>query len=648
MDPPRSGTALGDPPCVEQRGGAARTTAPFRFLSAAWSETTAAFGVAYFALLAFGIVTGVAYLIGAAELSGAPLILTSEFLAQHIAEAFRVPAYLIVIHCGGEIAHRDGGTANILVASKVAASCVVVFAALTAFGIAAFVAQIASGQPALDLAPCAYALYINFGWHIFVLGAVSVAIQVTLRNAIRICPAAHAPAMVDVLRSKWLGMLIVAAVFLALWVLGEEYAPLGPPPAYYSGMNGYGHDLERFYAWGIYWTAFAVLLVLATHAWTCRDGCSRTRWLAQGVVNVGAPAVATWAAMGCWIYYNANMLDPHAMETDHAAWRAEREQRYKPYVQRGVPHVVAMDLAVDVYPTERRFESRGSMLLANTGAEPIGELLLLFPRGARVDGIDIPNTSVVEHSMEFGLHRYVFARPLRVGERVRMRFELAWEQRGFGSGGRSPRLIENGTFIEGSNIVPSFGHGPALEGKGARTTRIRAVIGTSLDQVAVGPGILLREWKENARRYFEYARSARAAPQALRSSASGSVWPAFSIHSARYAVARDRWNDTTVEVYYHPDHHRNVGSIFRCVGQALDHLAPSSPLYPDQLLRVVEFPYAGEARVFPDAILFSERSEFAFDLLGGLGLNALCASVAGAIARQHGTQKLNLSLVNAE
>ena len=609
----------------------------------------AAFGVAYFALLAFGVVTGVASLMSAAELSGAPLMLTSEFLAQHIAAAFRGPAYLIVIHCGGEIAHRDAGTANVLVASKVAALCVVVFCALTAFGIAAIVAQIASGQPALDLALCAYALYINFGWHIFLLGAVSVAIQVTLRNAIRICPAAHAPAMVDVLRSKWLGMLIVAAVFLALWVLGEEYAPLGPPPATYSGMNGYGHDLERFYASGLCWSAFAVLLVLATHAWTCRDGCSRKRWrLPEGVVNVGAPAVATWAAMGCWIYYNANMLDPHAMETDHAAWRAEREQRYKPYVQRGVPHVVAMDLAVDVYPTERRFESRGSMLLANTGAEPIGELMLLFPRGTRVDRIDIPNTSLVEHGVEFGFHRYVFARPLRFTERVRLHFALAWEQRGFGNGGRQRRLIENGTFIEGSNVVPSFGHDPALEGKGARTTRIRAVIGTSLDQVAVGPGILLREWKENARRYFEYARSSRAAPQALRSSASGSVWPAFSIHSARYAVARDRWNDTTVEVYYHPDHHRNVGSIFRCVGQALDHLAPTSPSYPDQLLRVVEFPYAGEARVFPDAILFSERSEFAFDLLGGLGLNALCVSVAGAIARQHGTQKLNLSLVNAE
>lgn len=592
----------------------------WRFLSAAWVETTAAFGVACLVLIAFGVVTGVAFLIGAAEFSGAPRMLTSEFVAQHIAAAFRWPSYLIVVDSGRRIAHRDSGATDFRVALKVAALCAVVFCALTAFGIAAFVAQIVRGQPVFDLALGAYALYINFGWHVFVLGAVSVAIQVTLRDAIL---TAHAFPMTGVFQSKWFGMLIVAAVFLAAWALGEGNVPFGPPPALYSGMNGYGQDLDRFFVSGLYWTAFAVLLMLAAHAWACRNRDSRRKWLAQSVVNAGAPAVVIWAALGCWIYCHENMRDPHA--------KAEHDRRQ---AQPGVPQVVAMDLAVDIYPTEHRLESRGSMLLANAGADSIRELMLLFPPGARVGEIDIPNTSVVEESVESGVHRYVFARPLRVGERVRMRFEFTRVQRGFGNGGKSLQLIENGTFIESSDVVPSFG--PALENEGVRATRIGAVIGTSLDQVAVGPGILLREWKENARRYFEYTRSSRAVRHAPRSTAPGSVWPAFSIHSARYAVARDRWNDTNLEVYYHPDHHRNVGSIFRCVRQSLDRLAPSSSPYPDGLLRVVEFPYAGETRAFADAILFSERNEFAFDLRGGLRIDALCTSVAKAVARQHG------------
>lgn len=611
--------------CGAQKGVVARAALTQRFLLSVWAETTASFGIACLVLIAFGVVIGVAYLVGAAEFSGPPRMLTSEFVAQHIAAAFRWPSYLIVIHCGGQIAHRDGGAPNLLVASKVAALCAVVFCALTAFGIAAFVAQIVRGQPALDLFLGAYALYINFGWHVFVLGAVSIAIQVMLRKAVGMSMACGVLRMRGVFQSGWFGMSIVAAVFLAASALGEKYVPFGPSPALYSGMNGYGYGLDRFLASGLYWTAFAVLLVLAVHAWICRDEDSRRQWLAPGVVNVGAPAVVTWTALGCWIYCNENMPDPHG--------DAEHEQRE---IQPGVPQVVAMDLAVDIYPTQRRLESRGSMLVANIGADSIGELMLLFPRGAQVGEIDIPNTSLVEESVESGVHRYAFARPLRFGERVRMRFELAWEQRGFVTGRRPYRLIENGTFIDGADVVPSFGHETAVAGEGARPTRISVVIGTSLDQVAVGPGVLLREWKENARRYFEYARGSGAAPHAPRSKTPGAAWHAFSIHSARYAVARDRWNDTTVEVYHHPDHHHNVGSIFRCVRQSLDRFAPSSSPYPDGLMRVIEFPYAGETRVFPDAILFSERSEFAFDLRDGLRVDALCASVAGAVARQHG------------
>lgn len=603
----------------------AQAALTWRFLSAAGAETTAAFGVACLVLITFGVVTGVAFLVGAAELSGAPRMLTSEFAAQHIAAAFRWPSYLIVIHCGGQIVHREGGAANLLVASKFAALCAVVSCALTAFGVAAFVAQVVHGQPALDLLLSAYALYVNFGWHVLVLGAVSVVVQVMLRDAIGLSLASGVLPMRRVFQGSWFGMLVVAAVFLAAWALGDKNVPFGPSPALYSGMNGYGHDLGRFFASGLYWTAFAVVLMLAAHAWICRDEDSRRQWLAPGVVSVGAPTFVTWIALGYWIYCNENMPDPHA--------NAEHEQRQ---AQPGVVQVVAMDLAVDIYPTQRRLESRGSMLVANIGADSIGELTLLFPRGARVGEIDIPNTSVVEENVEPGVHRYAFARPLRFGERVRMRFELTLEQRGSRIAGEPPWLIENGTFIEGRDVLPSFGHGTALEGEGVRPTRIAAVIGTSLDQVAVGPGVLLREWKENARRYFEYARGAGAAPQAPRSKAPGAAWPAFSIHSARYTVARDRRNGTTVEVYHHPEHHHNVRSIFRCVGRPLNRLAPASSPYPDGLIRVIEFPYAGETRVFSDAILFSERSEFAFDLRGGLRIDALCASVAGAIARQHG------------
>ena len=45
------------------------------------------------------------------------------------------------------------------------------------------------------------------------------------------------------------------------------------------------------------------------------------------------------------------------------------------------------------------------MLLANAGAEPIGQLALSFPEGMHMHRIDVP--SAVENVAGPGLHRYV-------------------------------------------------------------------------------------------------------------------------------------------------------------------------------------------------------------------------------------------------
>ena len=595
--------------------GRGERTSPWRFVPAAWAETTAAFGAGCCGLLGIGAIAGTVYLYVAAGFSGTPRTLTSEFVALHVADAFRWPAYLVVVCCGGQIGHRRAVPESIAVASKVTALCVVVLAALTTFGIAAIGAQVARGVSMSDAVLCAYAICINFGWHVFLLAAVSMAIQVALRDAIRAWPA---PAMAGAAKGRWFGTSIAAATTLVWWGLDGGATPLGPAPAPYSGMNGYGHHVRQFCAAGLFWTALTLIVVFAAHAWTCRTGARRR--LSRGMVNAGVASAVICIATGCWMYFDMpgthwNEGESRGLPADNPGWPV------------GVIHVVALDLEVDIDPAGRRLESRGSMLLANAGAEPIGQLALSFPEGMHVHRIDVP--SAVENVAGPGLHRYLFARPLRPGERVRMGFELAWQRRGFGNG---RGLIENGTFLEAADVMPAFAHRRAPPAATARSARIRLLVGTSLDQVAVGPGILLREWKENARRYFEYARAASGAPGRPPWTARGAGLPAFSIHSARFAVARERHDGLAVEVHHHPDHGRNVESIFGCVRQTLERRGRSPP-YPDQVLRIVEFPYAGAARVFPDAIAFSEQREFAFDLRAS---DALCESVAGAIARQHG------------
>ena len=603
---PPSETFREHPSADGQRGGRAWLAVACRFLSAVWEEARAVFNAVFSALLALGAVVGVGYLTGVA---GTAFALTSDFVALHIADAFRVPAYAIAIYCGAEIAQRDTGAT---IGAKAAALCVALVVVLTVFGMTAISVQAVRGESDMDVVLCAYATYVNFGWHVVLLGTVSMVLQMCLREVLPKCPAADTRWAMR-LSGKPFGMLIVAAVFLAAWVIESGDTLFGPSPAQYSGMIGYGHHLKLFYVSGLYWTALVGILVLAAHVRSRGDERRPAR-----IFNVGVPALAIWIGTGWWIY--ADRIDQQASPVGQ-----ENHQRV---ANSNVPHVVAWNLEVDIDPVERSFQSRGSTLLANVRAEPIRELTLLAPRGAHLTRIDIPNTSALERNPEF--HRYAFARPLRSGERVRMLFELVFQGRGLDPDGSASRLVQNGTFLKSGDVVPSFGHDTGHEGERVPATRIRTVIGTSLDQAAVGPGMLLREWKENARRYFEYARG----PHASRVEAPGGPGLAFSIHSGRYAVARHRFNHVTVEVFYHPGHERNIDAMFRCVGRSFESRIQGPSPYPDALLRVIEFPHAGETRVTPDAILFSEQREFAFDLRGGRGIDALCESLDRAIARQ--------------
>src|SRR5207342_2351400 len=71
------------------------------------------------------------------------------------------------------------------------------------------------------------------------------------------------------------------------------------------------------------------------------------------------------------------------------------------------------------------------------------------------------------------------------------------------------------------------------------------IISTSDDQIAVAPGSLVKEWKEGNRHYYDYK---------LDHYTLGF----FSFISASYEVARSKWNDVDLEVYYVKGHEYNV------------------------------------------------------------------------------------------
>jgi ABC-2 type transport system permease protein len=114
----------------------------------------------------------------------------------------------------------------------------------------------------------------------------------------------------------------------------------------------------------------------------------------------------------------------------------------------------------------------------------------------------------------------------------------------------------------------------------------------------VTPGKLVREWRENGRRYFQYKTDAP-------------LMFAVPVLSARYAVREDRWNDVWLKIYHHPTHTFNLDRMIRSMKASLEYFTREFGPYQFKELRIVEFPrYASFARAHPHTIAYSEGGAF--------------------------------------
>jgi ABC-2 type transport system permease protein len=85
----------------------------------------------------------------------------------------------------------------------------------------------------------------------------------------------------------------------------------------------------------------------------------------------------------------------------------------------------------------------------------------------------------------------------------------------------------------------------------------------------------------------------------------------FSIVSADYTVARDRWNDVDIAVYHHETHDYNIERMIEAVKASLDYYTEHFSPYQYREVRILEFPrYSSFAQSFSTTIPYSESIGF--------------------------------------
>lgn len=518
------------------------------------------------------------------------LLPSTERLLDGIALLRGPLCVLLVWLSGTALAHggRGGGMAGRRLAANALALACVVLAFLGLGSLAAAALQWLDGRVAPD-----WGLYttgvVNFGFGLCLWAGVVVSLQ----------------ALAGERRLGTLAAALALLAALALPKLGAEHPLLhfGPRPMPYSHLAGYGHHVPLFVATGLHHAALTALALLG--AWLLvprfpgeplRERLAGSKRRLASCTTLLAPAAVLWLGSGAWICHTAASAGALG---ESVVGQAEAVPAHG---QAGAqPAILALDLAVDLYPRERRINAAGTMLLANVGTSPIDKLAVYVPPRMQVHTLAVPARLVGEDA-RLGLRRYAFERPLRPVERVRVSFDMAWAETGPHGPDATPGLRVNGMFLQSDVLLPHLGRpAQAVAAPPPAAMRFKARLGTALDQIAVAPGELKRTWKENHRRYFEYETVRPIAPR-------------FTVHSGRYAIAKDTWRNVAVEIFHAPAHAANVPVLLGAAKANLERCAMAWGPYPWAAFRVVETLHAHSTPARAGIAAYGEGFAFTADL----------------------------------
>jgi len=616
---------------------------------------------AFFVLLLIGILNAgpSAWFIN--EWYGSPSLPATRLMVQALQGAFSLMPIIIAIYYGGELVWRDRerrmheivdataapGWAHLV--PKIGAIALVLTATSLVAVSTGMAVQLAKGYTQLE--PLSYLAW--YLWPTVVtslhLAVLSVLVQVLVPQKF----------------IGWGVMVVYIVATIASGAAGFEhnlYAYAATPPVPLSDMAG----MSRFWigqAWfQLYWTAFAVLLALAAHAFWRRGngGTLRQRWpQARARLRGGAAALAlgsglVFAGTGGYIFWNTNVLNRYTTQPEEEALTAEAEKALLPFENVAQPRIVAVTLNVELFPREAKAITRGTYELENRSGQTITELHLVTMTNLRVEQVDLPGATLKTDNARWGHRIYTLGRPLEPGQRLQLGFKTVLHERGFVNSRPLTRIVDNGTFLNNGEITPGIGitramflqdrnkrrkHGlppelrpPTLEDETGRAGHdlrhdsdwvvADLTVTTDADQTPVAPGYVLSDVTREGRR------TVRFKPDAP-------LMHFFSIQSARYEIARDKLGDIELAVYHHPGHGQNVARMLEAMKLSLQTFSEAFSPYQFRQARILEFPsYADFAQSFANTIPYSENLGFLSQLADPDKIDVVTYITAHEIAHQ--------------
>jgi ABC-type transport system involved in multi-copper enzyme maturation permease subunit len=558
---------------------------------------------------------------------------------NNVRQGFQIVLLMVAVFYGGELVWRERDRklneiidstalpAWAMTLPKIAAVFVVMLLLNLMGMLTGLVYQVTKGAPELGIPQ-------YFGWMI-----VPAAIDGLLIAVLAVMAQVVSP-------NKYVGWGIMFVWFVGSIFLNNMgysnplYTYDGTPFVPLSDFNGaagfwWGQSVMQFY-----WLCCAVLFVVLAHLlWPRGTDVAvgvrvrkMRRYATAAPLAIGGVAAITMVATGAYAYHNIKQLNRYQTSDEIEKYTADYERKYLKYETLPRPTVTNVKLDVQLFPKERRLVANGRYDLKNTTNAPIRDVHVREgDRDVKFLKLALSGARLIADDKEFGYRIYRFDTPLAPGATAVMTFTSQIWHRGFKASSPDTDIIENGTFANNGQFVPTIGmnRGGLLTDRAKRRRQglppelrmakledmaatQRNYIGadwvtsditltTDAGQTPIAPGSRVSDVTHGGRRT---ARFVSGAP----------ILNFFSIQSSDYQVAERNHNGIQLSVYYHKGHAWNVEKMLTAMGNALDYYRANFGPYQFKYARIIEFPgYNSFAQAFAGTMPYSESIGFNAD-----------------------------------
>jgi ABC-type transport system involved in multi-copper enzyme maturation permease subunit len=438
--------------------------------------------------------------------------------------------------------------------------------------------------------------------------------------------------------------ITVNAFIWGFFEIDSNMLKFGKTPSFiYSDMNGFGPYAPTIIWFNIYWILFCVVLSFVIMAFYSRgkELQFNHRWTnakLQFRKNKIALTISVIAFLLCssFVYYNTQILNTYDSAKEIENKQVAYEKAYKKYENLVQPRFFKFNTIIDIMPEKRSMTMNIQAWAKNISASTIKEIHFSLPGLSDSTTITMSGAKLKLNDKQLNYRIYTLVKNLAPNDSIQINFDINCSTKGFENEVSKTQLTQNGTFFRLDEVLPTIGYNdrneladknkrlklklpkrdrmPKLDNnniagrsnnyisKDADWVELTTTMSTSVDQTAIAPGSLIKTWQANGRKYFLYKLDKKSLNF-------------FSFISAKYEIARKKWNGIDIEVYYDKQHSANVPNMLKSLQKSLEYYTANFGPYYHKQCRIIEFPrYKGFAQAFPGTMPYSEGIGFILDL----------------------------------